>query len=298
MSRPLRTVAILLTAVPVAMLAACSTTAEVKTYSFPVDPGTTMLAVDVQNFRGSVSVRTGGPGSDAEVEAEFNAVPGVKKSKAEELQSGTSVEATLEQADGRGVLRVVTTNPDDTERLAAQIVVRVPRCDGLRIINRGGGVEAVGTRGATEIQNRNGGIEFRTNHIIREDLTVLNTDGSIYIQIPLESTGKVDLESLEGQTVLRDYSGNAGEMIAAREAIRTTIGDATNSITARTNLGEIRMWVMEEPEKLTRIWKVPIPNPSDSYFLDGSRRFTRNLPDDEPRQKSQATPGIRFPPEW
>ena len=297
MPRPSRVIVTVLALAPGALLAACSTTAEIKRYSFPVDPGTTMLAVDVQNFRGSVEVRTGAPGSEARVEAQFDSA-GLSTKRAEKLQAETSVDATLEQGDGRGVLRVVTANPDETEELASRVVVHVPRCDGLRIINRGGVVEAVGTRGATEIHNRNGGIEFRTNHAITEDVTILNTDGSIYIQVPLESTGRVDLETLEGQAVLRDYSGNAGEMIVAREAIQTTIGDAGNTITARTNSGEIRMWVMEEPEKLTRIWKIPIPNPSESYFLEGSRRFTRNLPDDEPRQKSQATPGIRFPPEW
>jgi len=279
-------------------MTACSTTAEVKKYSFPVDDTTGMLAVDVQNFRGSVEVRTTSWDQDAKVEAELTAASGIDTKDVEKLHAKTTVDATLEQVDGRGVLRVVTSNPDDTDQLEAQITVYVPRCDGLRIVNRGGVVEAVGTQGATEITNRDGGIEFRTDRPIRSDMTVLNTDGSIYIQLPLDSTGKVDLETLEGQSVMRDYSGNAGEMISSRETIQTVVGNANNSIVARTNRGEIRLWIMEKPEALTRIFKMPIPDPSASYFKQGSRRYTRNLPDDEPKRTTPPTPGIRFPPEW
>ncbi len=53
----------------------------------------------------------------------------------------------------------------------------------------------------------------------------------------------------------------------------------------RTNDGDIRMLIMEDPLALTRAFKGSFPEVGDHLYLDGTRRFTRNLPDDTPRER-------------
>jgi len=171
--------------------------------------------------------------------------------------------------------------------------ITTPRADGVRIMNRGGNVVVVGSSGATHIENRDGAIELRTESPMVEDVVLLAVDGNIYYQVPLGSTGRYDLETLEGESVFRDNSGKADQTYATRESVATTLGDAENIVVARTNRGDVRVWVMEDPEALTRMFKVTVPDVRDYIFTDGTQRFRRNLPDDEPRARrdTRSDPG-------
>ncbi len=274
-------------------LGACASTAETKSFDLAVDPSTTMLALDVENVRGTVEVRTTAKDSTAHIHATLEADYGNSTKEAKTLHEHTRVDATLEESDGRGTVRVRATNPEATDAIAIRIYIELPRCDGVRIVNRGGDVEVVGTKGATDITNRDGAIEVRTNNALTNDVRLLNTDGSIYLQVPPGSAGKIDLATIEGQSVLKDVSGNIEHTSASHEAVLTTLAGGTNTILARTNHGDIRFWIMEDPEALTRIYKIPMPDPRKQLFKEGSRRYTRNLPDDEPPRKrgTRSNPG-------
>ena len=276
-----------------ALASGCSTTARVESYTLPVDPATTLLAVDVENVRGSVEVRTTAKDDAAHITAHLDATYKHGGPDAEAVHADTRLDVTVEQAEGRGVVRVRAANPEASSRHAIHLLIEVPRCDGVRIVNRGGTVEVVGARGSAEITNYAGAIEVRSNHPVTEDIRLLNTDGPIFLQMATGSTGAIDLATLDGESVLRDFSGNADELIASREALVTTLGDARNTILARTNDGDVRVWVMENPESLTRIVKSSMPDWRDYVFKEGSRRHTRNLPDDEPPRKrgTRANPG-------
>ena len=271
----------------------CASTAKVEKFTFPIDPSTTLLAVDVENTRGTVEVRTRAKDGAAHVEATLDAFTTASSPSAADQHTKTRVDVTLEQAEGRGVLRVRALNPEATDDIAVHLVIRVPQCDGMRIVNRGGNVVAVGTKGSADITNRDGAIELRSDYPQTGDMRLLVTNGSVFLQVPPGSTGVLDLETLKGQSILRDFSGDTNMLVASREALMTTLNDGTNPVVVRTNDGDIRMWVMEDPEKLTRIFKIPPPNPRAYMFKEGSKRYTRNLPDDEPRHKSgtRANPG-------
>jgi hypothetical protein len=271
----------------------CASTAEVKRYALPVSPETTLLALDVENARGSVEVRTTSRDGAAHVTATLEATDVGRNETAAAIHADTVVDVTLEEADGRGVLRIRAGHPDATDRHRVKMLIEMPRCDGARIVNRGGVVEVVGTKGALDITNRGAGVEIRTNNPVTQDLRVLNTDGAIFVQMPPGSTGAIDLATLDGESVIRDFSGDTGVTAASREAVMTTLGEGTNSILARTNSGDVRVWVMEDPESLTRIFKVGMPDPRDYIFKQGSKRYTRNLPDDEPVRKrgTRSNPG-------
>ncbi|MEO1130963.1 MAG: hypothetical protein AAFX05_14820, partial [Planctomycetota bacterium] len=168
---------------------------------------------------------------------------------------------------------------------SVKLHITVPRADGVRLVNQGGLVEVVGSAGATHIENRKGSIELRTRHPMVEDVVLLAVDGNIYYQVPFGSTGQFDLETLEGRSIFRDFSGETdGTFSGSLLQIGTQLGDGGNMVVAKTNRGDVRAWVMEDPIELTRMFHIRQYDMRDHIFTDGSKRYRRNLPDDEPRE--------------
>lgn len=278
----------------VVWLGGCAATAAKHDYSLEIPPDTTLLAVDIENFKGSVEVRADKrtPPGEAVVRSEVLAPSGAKKPELERVKGDVGVDATIEDDEGRGVLRIRT---DDAQKRGAEWVklyVEVPRCDGLRIVNHGGDVEVVGTGGTTHIENHQGAIELRTSRVMDEDVTLLGVDGNIYYQVPPGSKGEFDLKTLNGQVAMRDFTGMTKDTQSTKTVLRTTLSKGTNKVVARTNKGDIRVWVMEDPEALTRMIKKSPPDLSKMLFQEGSRRYMRNLPADEPkRHGTRSNPG-------
>lgn len=251
-------------------------------YAFAIAPTTGAVAVDVENFRGSVEVRTDPRLSQAEVHATSNA-DFETKAESEAALGETWVDATLEELGARGVLRVRTgTKSEQSENLWIDLSIRLPRCGGVRIDNRGGNVEVVGASGGTQITNRQGAVEFRTNEPMLDPVTITTTDGYLYYQVPTNSTGLFDLQTLDGKAWYRDRVNGTDRAYSAPGTYQARLNEGTNTIELRTNRGDINVWVDEDPVALTRLFKRELPDPQDFFFLQGSRRHTRNLPEDHP----------------
>lgn len=273
----------------------CASTARVHEQRIELPEGMQKLAVDVENFWGEVELRADrGREGAAFVRAHVVTAWDADKERRAEVGERVEVDAYIEeQAPGMAVLRVRTDKQIRGHEHGVRLYIEVPRADGTRIVNEGGFVEVVGVRGATYIENRFGMIELRTDHPLTENLTILNTDGAIWVRIPPGSTGAFDLQTMEGESVLRDVSGDAGEVYATGPIFRTTLGDGTNRVLARTNSGDIRVSVMEHPQAYSRLVKRTMPSVTDGMFLEGSRRSTRNLPDDAERENPATFQGRR-----
>lgn len=272
-------------------LGGCASTAATEDYTLDVPPTTRLLAVDIENFKGSVEVRAG-KGTSAVVKSKVMTSAGATKEQLAAAKDSVGVDAQIEDVDGRGVLRIRTDNARVRGAEEVRLYVEVPRCDGLRIVNRGGDVEVVGTSGTTYIENADGAIELRTAQVMDQDVTLLGVDGNIYYQVPPGSKGVFDLETLEGEVAMRDFTGMTKETSSNLTMLRTTLSDGTNSVLARTNRGDVRVWVMDNPEALTRMIKKSAPDWTTLLFLEGSRRYTRNLPANEPkRHGTRSNPG-------
>lgn len=274
-------------------LTGCNTTAAKHDYTLDIPPDTQLLAIDVENFKGSVEIRAGkGKPGQARVTSEVLTIPGADKQQRQRAAENVDVTANIEENDGRAVLRIRTDNAQRRGAQEVDIYVEVPRCDGLRVINRGGTVEAVGTAGATHIENREGAVELRTNQVMDRDVTILVVDGNIYYQVAPGSKGVFDLETLDGEVAMRDFTGMTSNTNANWTRLHTTVAKGDNPVMARTNKGDIRVWIMENPEALTRMIKKSPPSVDDYLFLDGSRRYTRNLPTNEPKPRgTRSNPG-------
>lgn len=285
MPRPLPLALLALFALAALFAPGCAMATSEGRFDVPGAASYRLLAVDIENYRGSVEVRVDPRLSEAQVEGYVYgaAFTGDEEADAEVARSVTLDSFIEETAPGIGTLRVRTTTPDTNPLHAVALRVYVPRCDGVRVVNRGGLVEIVGTDGPVEIDNHSGDVEFRTNQPMVHDASVLVVDGTVYFQVPPGSTGFVDLETLEGKSIVKNRDGDALSTYTTQEIIQTRIGVGDNAITMRTNYGDLRLWVMEDPESLTRVFRGRAPDFAEGLFLQGSRRHTRNLPDDEPR---------------
>jgi hypothetical protein len=274
-----------------AVAGAGCTTAEKRQYTLEVPAPTRLLAVDVENFRGRVEVRADRGGDAVRLAARVRAGSS-DQSERKAAAEAVEVDAEIEEVEGRGTLRVRTWTTDPGAGHAVDLLIQVPRCDGLRVVNDGGDVEVVGTGGAAWIENRFGAIELRTARELSEDVTLLAVDGNIFLQVPPGSRGRFDLETLAGESVVRDRVGGTDGTYSTGPTLATTVGGGQNTILARTNRGDIRVWLMEDPEALTRLIKTTAPNTGDLLFLKGSRRSTRNLPDDAERESIPGGTGL------
>lgn len=276
---------------PAMLLAACGQTTQ-QSYTLDMPAGHAPLAVDVKNFRGSVELRAIPNRNDIRVRGDIHVTEETAYEARTPIEQGVSISAAVEDSEGGAVLRVRSESQyADQHNHWVRLIIEAPYVDGVRIDNRGpmegmffdSDVEVVGTRGAAEITNRKGAIEFRSNTPITDPVTLTTVDGNIYYQVAPGSTGKLDLETLDGEVIVKDFTAATDETYSSQTLFQSTLGDGHNPVTARTNVGDIYMWVRDNPVALTRVWKRSVPDPRDAMFLQGSRRYTRNLPEDTPR---------------
>jgi len=247
------------------------------------------LAVDVENFGGNVDVVV-------DPDIEYACVKYALASDGlfqceEDREAGyqrMAVTAEIVEQDGGAVLmaRSVTDDPSNPDH-RAHIRIVVPRCDGVRVVNQLGDVELVNVSGAVEVENRFGSVELRTETPMIWPVTITTVEGNIYYQVPPGSTGYFDLMSLDGEASYKDEVGGTESLRSTAKHSTARLNGGSNQIVCRTNAGNVRVFVMENPTALTRAYKHTLPDFRDALFLDGSRRFTRNLP----------TGGVRPAPE-
>lgn len=279
---------LLLAAAP---LGGCSVGGGARTATLAVPPDTQVLAVDVHNVRGSVELRVDHHLTEARVESNVAVNPGgsVSPNQEKEIIGAVDVTAEIKSEAGRSILKVDSTSQrPQAEDQRVDIKITVPRCDGVSIDNRGGLVMVVGAAGAHHIVNRAGVIEVRTDKPIIDPVTLTTTDGNIYYQVPPGSSGKLDLATLNGECAYRDEVSNAKDVYYTKQTFSTVLNNGENPVVARTNQGDVRVWVIKDPIGLTRAIKKSLPDFQDYLYLDGSQRFRRNLPDDEPRNTDYA----------
>ncbi|MDX2115349.1 MAG: hypothetical protein SFZ24_06975 [Planctomycetota bacterium] len=289
-----RTAGALLGAVALALpLGGCGSS-QTHEYAFDVPPTVGMLAVDVQNYRGSVEIRVDDRVQQAQVVGVVHGNASMGKD-AQEAARRAVVEARLVEEGARATLVVRTATPlENRGDHEVDLEVRVPRCEGVRVENQGGNVILVGTGGATLVENRQGVIELRTTQPMVDPVTLVNVDGSIYYQVPPGSTGQFDLETLDGGVWYRDRDSETDRAYAAPSMYQARLADGANPVVARTSRGNINVWIDDDAHKNTRLVKEAFSDPRDTWFLQGSRRYTRNLPESHPEVQRKVRAPIDY----
>ena len=195
------------------------------------------LAVDVQNQFGSVTV---------EVNPEI-AFPRVTASCIGETESARTpdfVTAELANEHGRSILRVLSASPGAAQPKSVDLTITVPSCDGLRIINEGGRVNARRVNGAVDIvndvQGRSGGTMVFMDKPTTAPFTVNARRGGIDVRVPEGSVGLLSARSAKGLVRI-----DVGETRVTGAKATTTgysgrLGDGTNEITLVADEGEVQ----------------------------------------------------------
>ena len=149
------------------------------------------IAVDVHNHAGSVIVEVDDALDAPEIKAALLRPDHKPRADMPETDPEDAITASFIPASDAGAptsastLRIVTSLGDDYPRGSKiALRVRVPRCDGLSVVNNGGPIVILGTDGAVTAQNgvvtgEGGRIEYRTSKPFRDPVALITTSGRI-----------------------------------------------------------------------------------------------------------------------
>jgi len=270
-------------AVALALAAGCRNTST-QSYTLDLAPTTGILALDVENFRGDVTIYATSDERTARVRGRVRIDGGSGKADKRRKHEAVMIDTRLEEDGARGVLRVRSSSArEEYQDHHVDLTIRVPRLDGLLVENSEGNVTVIDGAGATEIHTTSGAIQYLTSNTITDPVVLTAVDGHIYYQVPPGSTGDFDLETLDGIVAFRDrVTGSSEDAEAAPRAYRGVLIDDINPVIARTNNGDINVWVVDDPLAIRRAWPNARISIEDKVFQQTSRRYRRNLPLDHP----------------
>jgi hypothetical protein len=210
-------------------------------------------AVDVENFYGSVTIRV-----DPQVKS-VRPVAVVRTSWSTDLgnrqaaKDSVTVTARTVVEGGRTVLRVRTSsNWKDPTQVWVNLKIVMPRCDGLRVWNRGGKVKLIGVAGAVLVDNGprfddRGDIELRTGAPMTEPVALVTGRGSVVYQIGSASSGQFDLTSETGQVEFESPVVKPDAMHTDGKRVTATLNSGANAVLLRSGHGLVRVFVTDDP---------------------------------------------------
>ncbi len=173
-------------------------------------------ALDIENQNGSVTIEASDKLSEAVIEW---SIP--RGDRAEVASYGIDptdstywVEAVHEAGPDRSILRVTTLNAplESGFHPRVNITIKTPICDGLLVRNSGGDVEINGIRGAITVENgfaggEGGRVEVRAVEPLVEPVRLTSSVGPVYLVVPPESRGTLDIQSPEGKAAFNTAFG-------------------------------------------------------------------------------------------
>lgn len=224
----------------------------------PADGWNAPSAIDIENFHGSVTIIVD-PTVDQVVpvfktRASIWVQDAIRKQAVESIKIRTS---TLDQ-EGRAVFSIRTsTKWIDPTQVWVDITLRMPRCDGVRIYNRGGDVRLSGVGGAIQVDNgefagTSGGIEVRTDQDITDPVALLTASGNVVYQVGPGSTGEYTLDSKDGQESFDSTILRAGMVHTNGTVTTASVGEDASTVLLRTGKGDVTVIYMADPMKYTR----------------------------------------------
>jgi hypothetical protein len=215
------------------------------------------IGLDIENFNGSVWLRVDPTLSEPVVSTSVYTTNSLTSKEGESAAGATTTTSRSEDQGGRAVLHVKSeTTWGDPRQVWVDIDISTPRCDGLRIFNRGGKVDISGVSGAVLVDNGDfgdepGPIELRTGKPMTEPVALVTTSGSVFYQIPAGSTGRFDLQSGDREPELDCAIQRMADVHADSKSITAMVGAGENPVQIRSGNGRVRVFVMEHAGEYT-----------------------------------------------
>jgi len=253
--RPMILLAFACTVSLAACLGGCATSdARVTTLTAPAP--LTDLGLDIENPYGSVRVEvTDRVDHICLTETLLTPAFSTDEFRAAQQERIELVTERIENAPGLETLRVrvVALEPMPAGE-GVNVTIRLPRCEGVRVRNTAGDAVLLGVTGAIHVETIDGDIEVRCADPLRWPVALIADRGDVYLQSPGGDEGRIELVSNSGDAVFTSTLEPLAGMSATRNQVVGVLGGGSNPITLRSDTGNVRMMVVENPMDYSR-WK-------------------------------------------
>lgn len=222
---------------------------------------TPTIALDVENSRGAVLVTVNPRLTAPRVFANAGTLRG---EPVENYQGGKWASAQFTESDGRAVLTVRNLPQEGEAERWVQIDIEVPSCDGLRVKNADGVVDARGVNGAITIQNGGAGKPGGDVYVEGEKpntsaIMITTASGDVDLVLPTDSTGNIELISGNGAlAAIVAWTGQVTNSVIKPGWYSGILNWGTNQIRVKSSEGEVRL----------RIGPYRVGNPQRRYYKD------------------------------
>lgn len=214
------------------------------------------IAVDISNHSGSVIVEVDDRLDAPVIKADLIRPQQDSMRGMPETDAPGTVTAAYEASAGPGsTLRISgTLGSDYPTGTSLALRVRVPRCDGLSVINNGGPIVIIGTGGTVTAQNGvttgiGGRIEFRTSQPVRDPVALITTDGAITAVIAPEGRAILELDTEDGDAFFGSAYGSITGVQPGIRSYRGVWNDGANPFVARSADGDVKVIVKPNAEQ-------------------------------------------------
>ncbi len=208
------------------------------------------VGLDVQNQNGGVKVVVTSWRPEPVVVARTR-TGGRVAIEGENAQAWIAAESV--DQDGRSVLRVLASPAEGGAGEPVDLVIFVPRCDGLTVRNAGGPVEVVGVAGAVDVESGGAGmpggwIRVRSDRPVTAPVRLITDEGTIVCVVTPDSAGKISMNAPHGSAkIFAPETVLLGAQVS-QTAISATLNGGSNDIVLHTANGDAQLIVREKPE--------------------------------------------------
>lgn len=215
-------------------------------------------AIDVENFRGDVTVRINPNAEGITVWREIRVTGEATKEEKQIAVEDSPCHVDLEERDGLPVLMVRSLSAlPDHKGHDARLTIIAPTCGGVRIVNGKGEVVLVGVSGAIHVENERGNIEVRTNHALTDPVALTTRKGDVYVQGPFASSGAIDVDAGDGRAVFEapDRASTIKNHSARGGRYTVVYNDGANPMLIRTGDGTAAVMFIKNPQDRVRAFR-------------------------------------------
>lgn len=159
-----------------------------------------------------------------------------------------------------GEIGTVVVRPTDLTvegfRPPVDIIVYVPRADGVRVRNAGGKVTVIGATGAIDIESglpeiAGGDVEIRTDARLDQPITASSTGGDVSLVASRDSAGTFELSAPRGRTTFDGRFGVVDDSRPSKGHWTGVWNDGINPVSLRSDTGNTVVMIAEHPTMYT-----------------------------------------------
>ncbi|MEM1166007.1 MAG: DUF4097 family beta strand repeat-containing protein [Planctomycetota bacterium] len=207
------------------------------------------IAVDIENFRGSVTLREwGSPRGRTVVVRSDLAFWKLDPALREPVARGLELDAEVIREPGGEVVRIRSSSAfPEQEDHHVNLSITTPRLDGVSIRTARGPVFVHATTAAVTVDTLDGDVEVRLDEPIDQPLTITTGAGDITAHLHEASSLAVDALTLDGRVELDQENATLTGFRASTGRGRTLVnvpqdGVADAEVVLRSGEGVIELW--------------------------------------------------------